>query len=203
MRVYLLSLYLFICRAHHESRAVSQVDQLSVRAQAALRRTMEKYSAGCRLILSCSSASKVIEPVRSRCLLIRVPAPTEQDIYTVLDKVCHAERVALPQEFGQRVAQASERNVRRALLMLEVGAAAKRVSSCTLLELPQLCSLTLLRPALLRPQASKVQAGTQGLQAGQVRETSRHCSSNTRSPPSAAVKTARWPFAHPPGGCEG
>jgi DNA polymerase III delta prime subunit len=55
---------------------LNEVDRLSVSAQSALRRTMEKYSAGCRLILSCNSACRVIEPVRSRCMPVRVPAPS-------------------------------------------------------------------------------------------------------------------------------
>ena len=59
-----------------------EVDKLSRQAQAALRRTMEKYSASCRLILCCNNQSKVIDPVRSRCLGIRVPAPSHDDVST-------------------------------------------------------------------------------------------------------------------------
>lgn len=55
---------------------LQEVDRLSKQAQAALRRTMEKYSSTCRLILVCNSAAQVMEPVRSRCLGIRVPAPS-------------------------------------------------------------------------------------------------------------------------------
>ena len=63
---------------------LSEVDRLSRPAQAALRRTMEKYSSTCRLILCCNSQSKVIEPVRSRCLGIRVGAPTNDNVSAVM-----------------------------------------------------------------------------------------------------------------------
>jgi len=59
---------------------LTEVDRLSRQAQAALRRTMEKYASTCRLILCCNSQSKVIEPVRSRCLGIRVAAPTVDNV---------------------------------------------------------------------------------------------------------------------------
>jgi replication factor C subunit 3/5 len=59
---------------------LSEVDRLSRPAQAALRRTMEKFSHTCRLILCCNSLSKVIEPLRSRCLGIRVGAPTNDEV---------------------------------------------------------------------------------------------------------------------------
>ena len=83
--------------------ACLQVDRLSVKAQSALRRTMEKYSVGCRLILSCNSACRVIEPVRSRCMGVRVPAPSYEDIATVLSTVAKAERAQLPPEFAMKV----------------------------------------------------------------------------------------------------
>ena len=59
---------------------LTEVDRLSKQAQAGLRRTMEKYSSQCRIILLCNSPSKVIDPLRSRCLGIRIPAPTEQEL---------------------------------------------------------------------------------------------------------------------------
>ena len=59
---------------------LTEVDKLSKQAQAALRRTMEKYAATCRLILCCNSPSKLIHPLRSRCLGIRVGAPTVDQV---------------------------------------------------------------------------------------------------------------------------
>uniref|UniRef100_A0A804M5B3 AAA+ ATPase domain-containing protein n=1 Tax=Zea mays TaxID=4577 RepID=A0A804M5B3_MAIZE len=56
---------------------LNEVDKLSREAQHSLRRTMEKYSSSCRLILCCNSSSKVTEAVRSRCLNVRVNAPSE------------------------------------------------------------------------------------------------------------------------------
>lgn len=100
---------------------LNEVDGLSMAAQQALRRTMEKYTytsvqrspqpqveeadrtarsrratdgcdvcvvllvgvCRCRLILVCESLSKVIPPLRSRCLPIRVPAPQTTEVRTV------------------------------------------------------------------------------------------------------------------------
>lgn len=67
-------------KAAYKVVVLVEVDKLTRQAQAALRRTMEKYSASCRLILVCNNPSKVIDPVRSRCLGIRVAAPTHDEV---------------------------------------------------------------------------------------------------------------------------
>lgn len=98
---------------------LNEVDKLSKEAQHSLRRTMEKYSAACRLILCCNSASKVIEAVRSRCLNVRINAPSRDDIVDVLMFVAKKESLVLPPELAGRIAHHSNRNLRRSILCLE------------------------------------------------------------------------------------
>jgi replication factor C subunit 3/5 len=62
---------------------LTQVDRMSKQAQAALRRTMEKYASTCRLILCCNSPSKLIAPLQSRCLGVRVAAPSIDQVSKV------------------------------------------------------------------------------------------------------------------------
>lgn len=59
---------------------LNEVDNLSRNAQAGLRRTMEKYTSSCRLILSCENSGRIIPPIRSRCLCIRIAAPTPLEV---------------------------------------------------------------------------------------------------------------------------
>ncbi|XP_031474425.1 replication factor C subunit 3 isoform X1 [Nymphaea colorata] len=98
---------------------LNEVDKLSKEAQHSLRRTMEKYSASCRLILCCNSASKVTEAVRSRCLNIRVNAPSIEQIAGVLEFIGKKEGLQLPVGFAMRVAAHSNRSLRRAILSFE------------------------------------------------------------------------------------
>lgn len=98
---------------------LSEVDELTKDAQHALRRTMEKYVATCRIILSVNSTSRVIPAIRSRCLGIRVAAPKEEEIESVLQLTCKREGLTLPAELATRIVEKSEHNLRRALLMLE------------------------------------------------------------------------------------
>ena len=58
----------------------NEADSLSRGAQAALRRTMEKYMGNMRVILCCNAISKIIAPIRSRCLMLRVSAPSSAEV---------------------------------------------------------------------------------------------------------------------------
>jgi len=61
---------------------INEADSLSRDAQAALRRTMEKYMSNMRIILCANSTSRLIAPIKSRCLLMRVAAPNSEEVCT-------------------------------------------------------------------------------------------------------------------------
>ena len=71
---------------------LNEVDRLSKEAQHGLRRTMEKYSSACRLILICTSVSKVLDAVRSRCLPVRVAAPSVETVEKLVMDVAQKEK---------------------------------------------------------------------------------------------------------------
>ena len=107
---------------------INEADHLTRDAQAALRRTMEKYSPNLRLILLANSTANIIAPIRSRTLLVRVAAPTEVEICDVLERSARKEGWVVAKELNARIAKESGRNLRRALLMYEAVHAQKYVS---------------------------------------------------------------------------
>ncbi|CAH0513809.1 unnamed protein product [Peronospora belbahrii] len=61
----------------------------------------------------------IIDPLRSRCLGVRVGAPTIDQVCNILQGVCRKEGIEYCDPLGKQIAIKSERNLRRALLMLE------------------------------------------------------------------------------------
>lgn len=98
---------------------ISDADCLSKQAQAGLRRTMEKYSSFCRIILIAESLSRLIPPIRSRCLPVRVKAPDVSEITGVLSKSINEEGIRLAPTAIPEIASHCDRDLRRGYLLVD------------------------------------------------------------------------------------
>ncbi|KAL9054669.1 MAG: hypothetical protein Q9162_004035 [Coniocarpon cinnabarinum] len=164
---------------------VNEADSLTRDAQAALRRTMEKYSANVRLILCCERSSGIIAPIRSRTLLVRVAAPKEEEIVEVLAKVGAKEHFRDNEALNKRIAKESGRNLRKALLMYEAcHAQNENVTEKTIIPPPDW-------EALIEQIASDIVAEHTPAQILKVRaklyDLLTHC-----IPPTIILKTLTW-----------
>ena len=99
---------------------INKLDNLSYYAQASLRRTMEKYSDSCKFIFICDQLSKINEPIRSRCIMIRTPLPSNEQILDIILKISNSEKIELkPYEYNEIVTQ-SEYKINTAIWILEL-----------------------------------------------------------------------------------
>lgn len=98
---------------------INEADSLSRDAQAALRRTMEKYMSNLRIILCANSTARLIAPIRSRCLLIRVPAPSQSEMQDVMQYVSRRAGFDLPPDVSDKIIADCDGNMRKCLLVLE------------------------------------------------------------------------------------
>lgn len=81
---------------------------------------MEKYMTNLRIILCANSTSRLIAPIKSRCLLIRVAAPSREDMLTVLNHVAkRAGAGSLPEDMADEIIIDANGNMRKAILVFE------------------------------------------------------------------------------------
>ena len=99
---------------------INKIDNLSYSAQASLRRTMEKYADTCKFIFICDQLSKIIEPLRSRCLLIRVPLPNNLQIIETLTHISMNENIKLDKEDYKYILDNCESKVNNTIWLLEM-----------------------------------------------------------------------------------
>jgi len=96
------------------------VDNLSYYAQASLRRTMEKYVNNCKFILINHQLSNVIEPIRSRCLCIRVSLPKTETVFESLFKIASEEKIKLSLKEYTNIIKESDNQIGKAIWLLQL-----------------------------------------------------------------------------------
>lgn len=64
-------------------------------AQQALRRTMEIYSSTTRFCFACNQSNKIIDPIQSRCAILRYGKLTDVEVLRRLKEVAEAEEVSI------------------------------------------------------------------------------------------------------------
>lgn len=70
----------------HKIVILDEADSMTAGAQQALRRTMELYASTTRFAFACNISSKIIEPIQSRCAIIRFTRLSDEQ---VLERVMH------------------------------------------------------------------------------------------------------------------
>jgi replication factor C subunit 2/4 len=88
-------------------------------AQQALRRTMEIYSATTRFALACNNSSKIIEPIQSRCALLRFGRLPDEALVERLVQVAKTENVPYIAEGIEALVFSAEGDLRQAINNLQ------------------------------------------------------------------------------------
>ena len=101
---------------------MDEADALTSDAQAALRRTMEKYSGICRFILSCNYSSKIIDPIQSRCAVMRFKPLTQEDIKGYLSRIISEEAIDIESDALDGLVRIAHGDMRRSVNSLQVAA---------------------------------------------------------------------------------
>ena len=102
---------------------MDEADALTSDAQAALRRTMEKFSKICRFILSCNYSSKIIDPIQSRCAVFRFKPLSREDVSEYLGMIVKNEGIQIDEDAMEALIHVARGDMRRAVNSLQVAAA--------------------------------------------------------------------------------
>lgn len=88
-------------------------------AQQALRRTMEIYSNTTRFALACNNSAKIIEPIQSRCALLRYGRLSDDQVLERLVRIAKAENVQYSPEGLEALIFSAEGDLRQAINNLQ------------------------------------------------------------------------------------
>lgn len=80
-------------RGRHKLVILDEADSMTTGAQQALRRTMEIYSSTTRFAFACNQSNKIIEPIQSRCAILRYARLSDAELLKRLLEICEIEKV--------------------------------------------------------------------------------------------------------------
>ena len=108
---------------------LDEADALTHEAQAALRRTMERFTQTCRFILSCNYSSKIIVPIQSRCAVFRFRPLKPEDVKKYIDYIVKTENLKITEDGMDALIYVASGDLRRATNALQVAASlGKRIT---------------------------------------------------------------------------
>lgn len=103
----------------HKVVILDEADSMTSAAQQAMRRTMELYSATTRFALACNNSSEIIEPIQSRCAILRFTKPSDAEVYTRLEEICQKEDVRYTTDGLESIIFTADGDLRQAVNSLQ------------------------------------------------------------------------------------
>jgi replication factor C subunit 2/4 len=106
-------------RGRHKIVILDEADSMTEGAQQALRRTMEIYSNTTRFALACNTSEKIIEPIQSRCAMLRYSKLSDAQILAKLIEVSQKEKLTYEPDGLEAIVFTAQGDMRQALNNLQ------------------------------------------------------------------------------------
>lgn len=106
-------------RGRHKIVILDEADSMTEGAQQALRRTMELYSSTTRFALACNTSEKIIEPIQSRCAMIRFSKLTDAQVLAKCIFICQKENLDYSEDGLEAIVFTAQGDMRQALNNLQ------------------------------------------------------------------------------------
>ncbi|KAI5191799.1 replication factor C subunit 3/5 [Nematocida sp. AWRm77] len=110
---------------------LDEADSMTKDAQNALRRIIEVHSKTVRFFIVCNYPTKIIPAIKSRCAPFRFSPIKVPEIAAHLQKIAHKERLCTTEEGLQRIAEAANGDLRKALNILDGVSGSTRIDEDT------------------------------------------------------------------------
>lgn len=106
-------------KGKHKIIILDEADSMTDGAQQSLRRIMEMYSSTTRFCLACNNSEKIIEPIQSRCAILRYSKLTDKQILKRLLELCELEKLSFTDDGLEAIIFTAQGDMRQAINNLQ------------------------------------------------------------------------------------
>lgn len=94
---------------------LDEADSMTSGAFQALRRIMDVYSNTTRFIIVCNNSAKIIEPIQSRCAILRFSKVDDASVLSRMSKICDVADVEYTEDGLAALARVADGDIRNAI----------------------------------------------------------------------------------------
>lgn len=98
---------------------IKDADYLSMGIQQALRRTLERSTRTCRFCLICENLSRIIDPIRSRFVIMHFTPLEDPHIAAILRYIISSEKVSINEEALSSIIYLGQKNMIKTINLLQ------------------------------------------------------------------------------------
>jgi replication factor C subunit 2/4 len=98
---------------------LDEADSITTGSQQALRRIIEKYSNSTRFIFICNNLNKIIEPIQSRCVMLKFEKLDEIYLTNMILKICIHENITYTKQSIKLITEISDGDMRQTISNLQ------------------------------------------------------------------------------------
>jgi len=110
---------------------LDEADEMTADAQTALRRIIEDTAKICRFILIANNLSKIIEPIQSRCVVLKFTKISDKEIISQLKSISKKEKIKADEKGLCVICDYTDGDLRHAINILQAAASSGNVTEST------------------------------------------------------------------------
>ncbi len=99
---------------------LDEADFLTIQAQASLRNTIETFSRTTRFILTCNFVERIIDPLQSRCQVLKIVPPSKKEVAKHLSEILNKEQTKFEIEALVNIVNQHHPDIRKMLNIIQL-----------------------------------------------------------------------------------
>jgi len=99
---------------------LDEADFLTIQAQASLRNTIETFSRNTRFILTCNFIERIIDPLQSRCQVLKIVPPSKKEVAKHLSEILNKEQTKFEIEALVNIVNQHHPDIRKMLNIIQL-----------------------------------------------------------------------------------
>ena len=103
----------------HKLIILDECDSITPKAQNLLSNIISEFKKNCRFVFICNDCTQIIEPIQSKCMIIKYPSISKNNLYNKIEYICKNEKLKYNEDGINSLIFTSDNDIRQIINNLE------------------------------------------------------------------------------------